>query len=102
MDGSIVGCPKNAGISAQPAKESTMTDPRISLDADGTLDDFAAVGVKLLHFEALDQSQWYLTVELNDGAIWQLKFGARNDRAKGYAFAEQVQMKRPIIGTERN
>jgi hypothetical protein len=68
-----------------------MADPRISLDDDGTLDDFAAVGVELVHFEALDQSQWYLTVELKDGAIWQLKFGARNDRAKGYAFAEQVK-----------
>lgn len=51
--------------------------PRIGLDDDGTLDDFAASDVKLVHFEALDQSQWYLTVELNDGALWQLKFGAR-------------------------
>jgi hypothetical protein len=65
--------------------------PRIGLDDDGTLDDFAASDVKGVHFEALDQSQWYLTVELNDGAIWQLNFGACNDRAKGYAFAEQVR-----------
>jgi hypothetical protein len=68
-----------------------MTQPRIGLDDDGTLDDFAASDVKLVHFEALDQSQWYLAIELNSGDIWQLKFGACNDRAKGYAFAEQVK-----------
>jgi hypothetical protein len=81
-----------------------MADPRISLDDDGTLDDFAAVGVKLVHFEALDQSQWYLTVELHDGAIWQLKFGACNDRAKGYAFAEQVHQDQftKVLAPQRN
>jgi hypothetical protein len=65
--------------------------PHINLDDDGTLDDFAVSDVKLVHFEALDQSQWYLTVELNNGALWQLKFGARNGNAKGYAFAEQIK-----------
>jgi hypothetical protein len=64
--------------------------PRVGLDDDGTLDDFMAQDVKMVHFEALDQSQWYLTVELASGEVWQLKFGACNDRAKGYAFAEQV------------
>lgn len=64
--------------------------PRINLDDDGTLDDFAAWGVKMVHFEAMDQSQWCLTVELDNGDVWQLRFGARNDRALGYAFAEQV------------
>lgn len=64
--------------------------PVISSDPDGTLDEFVARDVRTVHFEALDQSQWYLTVELASGDIWQLKFGACNDRAKGYAFAEQV------------
>lgn len=64
---------------------------RFRSDNDGTLDDFCAYDVKFVHFEATDQSQWYATVELNSGEVWQLRFGARNDRAKGYAFAEQVQ-----------
>lgn len=65
--------------------------PRIRLDADGTLDDFYAEDIRSVHFEAMDQSQWYLSVTLNDGQVWQLRFGARNDRAKGYAFTERVQ-----------
>lgn len=64
---------------------------RFQSDNDGILDDFSAVDVKLVHFEALAESQWYATVELNNGEVWQLRFGACNDRAKGYAFAEQVQ-----------
>lgn len=60
-------------------------NPRIQLDDDGTLDDFRATDVKLVHFEAIGESQWYLTVELNDGRVWQLDFGARNSSAKGYA-----------------
>jgi hypothetical protein len=66
-------------------------NPRVQLDPDGTLDDFAAWDVKVVHFEALDQSQWYLTVELDDGQIWQLHFGAKNDRAAGYARADFIK-----------
>lgn len=47
--------------------------------------------VAMVHFEALDDAAWYLTVELADGQVWQLHFGARNPRARGYARAEQVQ-----------
>jgi hypothetical protein len=64
--------------------------PRVSLDDDGTLDDFMARDVAMVHFEALDQSQWYLTVKLTDGTLWQLHFGAKNSRAAGYAWAEQI------------
>lgn len=63
---------------------------RVKSDDDGTLDDFCAWDVKMVHFEALDQSQWYMTVETNSGEIWQLRFGACNDRAKGYAYADQI------------
>lgn len=66
-------------------------NPRVSLDEDGTLDDFAAADVKLVHFEALDDAQWYATVVLANGEMWQLDFGARNPQAKGYARAERVQ-----------
>jgi hypothetical protein len=66
--------------------------PRVQYDADGkTLDDFMARDVAMVHFEALDEAQWYLTVELGDGQVWQLHFGAKNDRAKGYAYVEQVK-----------
>ena len=67
-----------------------MTNPRISLDSDGTLDDFMANDVKMVHFEALDESRWYATVELTDGQVWQLNFGAQNPRSYGYARAEAV------------
>lgn len=63
---------------------------RIKLDPDDTLYDFMATDVKMVHFEALDQSRWYATVELADGRIWQLHFGAENPRAHGYARAEQI------------
>ena len=65
-----------------------MSNPRIGLDPDGTLDDFQATDVRMVHFEALRDAQWYATVELNDGQVWQLNFGAKNTRAHGYAFAE--------------
>lgn len=65
--------------------------PRVSLDEDGTLDDFAATGVETVHFEALDDAQWYATIKLTGGEVWQLNFGARNPSAKGYARAERVQ-----------
>ena len=66
-------------------------NPRVSLDEDGTLDDFAATGVETVHLEALDDTQWYATVVLANGEVWQLNFGAHNPRAKGYARAERVQ-----------
>lgn len=65
-------------------------NPRVSLDDDGTLDDFFATGVRAVHFEALDKSRWYATVTLDNGDIWQLDFGAQNDRANGYARAEFI------------
>ncbi len=68
-----------------------MTNPRITYDEpSGPLDDFMATNVAMVHFEALDQSQWYATVQLDDGQVWQLKFGAKNDQAAGYAFTERV------------
>lgn len=68
-----------------------MANPRITNDPDGTLDDFQATDVKMVHFEALDESRWYATVELNDGRVWQLNFGAVNPTARGYAFAELIE-----------
>lgn len=69
----------------------TSISPRVDLDEDGTLDDFCATDVRLVHFEALDKAAWYATVELAGGEVWQLNFGARNSRAKGYARAERVR-----------
>jgi hypothetical protein len=47
-------------------------NPRIRIDdawPDDSehLDDFMATDVAMVHFEALDQSQWYMTIELKDG-----------------------------------
>ena len=46
--------------------------PRITLDDDGTLDDFYATQVESVHFEALDESQWYINIVLNDGQQYQI------------------------------
>jgi hypothetical protein len=69
----------------------TTTNPRIGLDEDGTLDDFAATDVEAVHFEAIDDAAWYATIELRNGEIWQLHFGAHNSRARGYSRAEQIR-----------
>jgi hypothetical protein len=63
-------------------------NPRINLDQDGTLDDFYATNIQYLHFEALDDAQWYATIQLDSGEIFQLHFGAKNPSAKGYARVE--------------
>ena len=68
----------------------TPTDPCVVLDDDGTLDDFCAVDVKLVHFEATDDADWYATIELVNGEIWQLNFGAFSPKAKGYARADKI------------
>lgn len=62
----------------------------MTLDPDGTLDDFFAEGVESVHFEALDGARWYATITLQTRETWQLNFGAENHRAKGYAHAEQI------------
>jgi len=68
-----------------------MSNPRIRIDEYGEqLDDFMATNVSMLHFEALDAAQWYLTVELINGQVWQLHFGAKNPKAHGYARAERI------------
>lgn len=64
---------------------------RIVEDDNGTVDDFSAKNAQLVHFEALGNAQWYLTVELVNGEIWQLHFGAKNARAKGYARVDLVR-----------
>lgn len=79
---------REGGSGAQNRAES---NPRIGLDDDGTLDDFYATGISSVHFEAIDQAAWYATITLADGRIWQLNFGAKNDRAHGYAMEERVR-----------
>lgn len=37
---------------------------RFQYNADGVLDDFCAWDVKSVHFEAMDQSQWFLGIEI--------------------------------------
>lgn len=66
------------------------TNPRIGLDEDGTLDDFCALDVVGVHFEAIDDARWYATIELHNGETWQLNFGAQNPHSRGYARAERT------------
>lgn len=69
-----------------------QTNPRVAFDEDGaTLNDFAATAVEGIHFEAIDDARWYATILLKNGETWQLDFGARNPRARGYARAERVE-----------
>ena len=63
-------------------------NPRIKTYPDGTLDDFVAVDVQMVHFEAVDDCRWYATIFLDDGNIWTLNFGSATPRAKGFANAE--------------
>lgn len=84
-----------------------MSNPRIKLDESwddpaNHLDDFMATDVATIHFEANDQSQWYMTVELNDGQVWQLHFGAKNPQAFGYAFVEQIDARQVVLDTTRS
>lgn len=81
-----VGCDS---IDEQPAP-APASEPRVGLDDDGHLDDFLAENVKMVHFEATDESAWYATVTLADGRVWQLNFGAQNTETPGFARAEQV------------
>jgi hypothetical protein len=65
-------------------------NPRVE-EYDGNVDDFLASDVQAVHFEATDQAQWYATVTMRSGEVWQLRFGAKNPNAKGYAIAERVE-----------
>ncbi len=67
-----------------------MSAPHIGLDEDGTLDEFIAHDVEAVHFEAMDEAEWWLAFTLRTGDVWHLNFGARNPRAKDYARAERV------------
>jgi hypothetical protein len=57
---------------------------------DGTeeFDEFIAHNATV-HFEAMDDAQWWIGVTLPDGRSWSINCGARNSRAKGYAICEE-------------
>ena len=65
-------------------------EPRVVDDANGHLDDFLARDVRMVHFEATDESAWYATIELAGGAVWQLHFGADEPSRPGQSRAERV------------
>jgi hypothetical protein len=76
---------------AEPVVSPSDSEPgvRVNRDDDGTVNEFFARDVRLVHFKALDQSQWHITLELANGDIWQAHFGASHPQAKGYAFIER-------------
>ncbi|MCG7596330.1 hypothetical protein [Mycobacterium sp. PSTR-4-N] len=70
--------------------DAASLEPRVVDDANGHLDDFLARDVRMVHFEATDESAWYATIELADGTIWQLHFGARDPSQPGYSRSERI------------
>lgn len=76
---------------AEPVVPMSETESgvRVNRDDDGTVNEFFARDVRLVHFKALDQSQWHITLELANGDVWQAHFGASHPEAKGYAFIER-------------
>lgn len=76
-------------LQPEPELWTGEENPRIQ-DYDGQLDDFLACDVQAVHFEATDHNQWYATVSMRDGRVWQLKFGAKNPHAKGFARVERI------------
>lgn len=78
-----------------------MTDvKRIDKRTDGTefrhygdtLDEIVARDVKFLHFEQMGESQFWMSIELANGEQWAVNFGAEDENAKGYSFAELEYM----------
>lgn len=63
-----------------------------------TLDEIIAKDVSLLHVEAMDRSQWWMSISFNDGRMFHVNCGAVNPRAKGYAFHEQVAERGEPVG----
>lgn len=53
-----------------------------------TLDEIVARDVKFLHFEQMGESQFWMSIELANGEQWAVNFGAEDENAKGYSFAE--------------
>lgn len=65
-----------------------MTDFRIKEEPAGFLDEFVATNVTV-HFEAMDESQFWIGVWAADGRSWRIDCGAVNPRAKGYSRIEE-------------
>lgn len=65
-----------------------VTDPRIGLNDDGSLDEFVAFNPQMVHFEAMSDNEWWIGITLDDGTMWHIDCGAVNPRAKAYARAE--------------
>lgn len=64
------------------------SDPRIGLDQDGTLDEFVVDHPDQVHFEAMDDNQWWIGIYKGD-RWWHINCGAVNPRAKGFAMIEE-------------
>jgi hypothetical protein len=97
---SAPGAPQGVGpVSVDPGDElgpqigaESDSEPIIryaELD-DGTeeFDEFIAHNATV-HFEAMDDSDFWIGVTLPDGRSWSINCGARNSRAKGYAICEE-------------
>lgn len=71
-----------------PRHTDTRSDGTEFRYVEGRLDEIVAKGVVSFHLEEMDQSQWWIGLELANGESWMVNLGAVNPRAKGYLFAE--------------
>lgn len=61
---------------------------RVTHDEAGDLDEFVARGVNV-HLERMDDCDWWMAVDFDNGETWHINLGAIIPRAKGYARAEK-------------
>ncbi len=63
----------------------------VTLDDGRTVfDEFVAYDADI-HFEAMGEAQFWMSVRIPDGRMWFINCGAVNNRAKGYANCELVE-----------
>jgi hypothetical protein len=52
------------------------------------VDEVIAHDVTHFHLEAMNESQWWMTLTLSDGSELTINLGATNTSARGYCMAE--------------
>lgn len=62
--------------------------PIIRLDEEGRLDEFIHSNAGI-HFEVMNDGQYWMCVDGPDGRSWHINCGAKNTRAAWYAFVEE-------------
>jgi hypothetical protein len=53
------------------------------------LDEFVLYDVATVHFEAMNDAQFWMSLTMADGRVFDVNFGALNPNARGYARIEE-------------